>query len=292
MKNKKRIIFVLISIVIAIFISYIIFRGSYLEILEIGEDYIGVFWQNLRYTLITLIVNFIIIYLLFYIANKLIKSGLKDFFDKENKKMPKLINKSISFGVAIILSAFTSNIILEKALLFIHSSQFGKVDPIFNLDIGYFIFQKPFMELVLWYILIAIGIITAYAVTYYIICFNKFFDGIDIKSLKTSKPVKQLTKIIMLFAIILSCLIFLKTQNIETEKFMVLEDGSSYSINGAGLADITIKLWGYRILSLVIIVSVYMAIRAFKTRKYKKSNIIYISCANVYNCFNSYIIVL
>lgn len=268
MSSKKRIIFVLISMVIAILVSYIAFRGNYLEILEIGEDYIGVFWQNLKYMLITLIVNFIIIYLLFYIANKIIKSGLKEFFQKENKKMPKLINKSISFIIAIIISAFTSNIILEKALLFLNSSQFGKTDPVFNLDIGYFIFQKPFIELVLWYALIAIGLITIYAVTYYIICFNKFFDGIDIKSLKTSKPVKQLTIIIMIFAIILACLIFLKTQNIETEKFMVLEDSSSYSIYGAGLSDITVKLWGYRILSLVIIVSVYMAIRAFKARKY------------------------
>lgn len=268
MSSKKRIIFVLISMVIAILVSYIVFRGSYLEILEIGEDYIGVFWQNLRYMLITLIVNFIIIYLIFYVANKIIKSGLKDFFEKENKKMPKLINKSISFIIAIITSAVTSNIILEKALLFINSSQFGKTDPVFNLDIGYFIFQKPFMELVLWYALIAVGLITIYAVTYYIICFNKFFDGIDIKSLKTSKPVKQLTRIIMIFAIILACLMFLKTQNIETEKFMVLEDSSSYSIYGAGLSDITVKLWGYRILSLVIIVSVYMAIRAFKARKY------------------------
>jgi len=268
MNNKKRIIFVLVSIAIVLLIGYIVFRGSYLETLELGENYISVFWQNLRYTLIALMLNFAIIFLLFYITNRIIKSGLKDFFEKENKKMPKLINKSISLILAIIISALTSNLILEKALAFIHSSQFGKTDPIFNLDIGYFIFQKPFIELVFGYILVALGIITVYAIIYYIICFNKFFDGIDIKSLKTSKPIKQLTKIIMIFAVFLAGLIFFETQNIETEKFMTIQDSTaSYSIYGAGLADVTIKLWGYRILSAIIIISVYMAIKAYKARK-------------------------
>lgn len=270
-KDKKRVIFVLIVALIAGIVAYVAFRGSYLETLEIGENYINVFWQNVRYTTITLVANFIIIFLLFYFTNNRIKNGLKEFFEQENKKMPKLINKSISFIIAIIVSACTSSFIKEKLMLFINSRQFGKVDPIFGLDVGYFVFQKPFIELVLWYILTALAAITIYMVVYYIICFNRFFDGVDRKTLRNSKLIKQLMKIIMIFAIFLSCLVLIKTQDITTDKFLTLEDDSStYSLYGAGFTDVTIKLWGYRILCAVIIISVYSAIRAFKQGKTKK----------------------
>ena len=268
MKNKKRIIFVLVTLLIVLLIAYIVFRGSYLEKLELGTQYVGVFWQNLKYMSITLTVNFLFIYLVFYIVNKLIKSGLNDFFTKDNKQMPRLLNKSISFVIAIIVSATTSNIILEKALLFFNSSQFGKVDPVFNLDIGYFIFQKPFIEFIVIYFIVILLLAIVYAFIYYIICFNKFLDGVDIKSLKTTKPVKQLTKAVILMAAFLSLFILLTTQKIELERFVILEEGtSSYSLYGAGVTDVVIKLWGYRILSLIIMISVIIAVKAYNARK-------------------------
>jgi len=270
-KDKKRVLFVLLATLITVIVGYVVFRGNYLETLEIGENYISVFWQNVKYTTNTLLVNFLIVFLLFYFTNKKIKKGLKEFFEQENKNMPKLINKSISFIIAILVSAFTSGFISEKLMLFVNSRQFGKIDPIFGLDIGYFIFQKPFIELVLWYILIALVGITIYMVVYYIICFNRFFDGVDRKTLKNSKLIKQLTTIVMIFAIVLSCLVFVKTQDMTTDKFITLEDNSStYSLYGAGFTDVTIKLWGYRILCAVIIISVYVAIKAFKQGKTKK----------------------
>lgn len=270
-RSKTRIIIVLIVSIITAIVAYVIFRGRYLETIEIGNQYINVFWKNIRYMLITLIINFLVIYYMIYITNIKIKKGLKEFLDQENKEMPKLINKSIAFIVAILISSCTSSFILEKAMLCFKSAQFGIQDPIFNLDIGYFIFQKPFIELVLWYFAIAVVLLLIYKIAYYISCFNLFFDGIDRKTLKNSKLIKQITTLIFIFAIILSCLILLKTQNIGTEKFLTLKDNTtSYYLYGAGITDVTIKLWGYRILSIIIIISVYTAIKAFKQRKNKK----------------------
>ena len=59
--NKTRYIIVFIVGLIAAIIAYVMFRGSYLETLEIGENYIGVFWQNVQYVSTTLIINFVII---------------------------------------------------------------------------------------------------------------------------------------------------------------------------------------------------------------------------------------
>lgn len=281
-QSKKRLFIVLVVALFSFIVGYIIFRGEYLEILEIGENYIDIFWKDIRYMTLTLVLNFIIIYFMIYITNLKIKKGLKEFFEQENKEMPKLLNKSIAFIVSIIISTFTSNIILQKAILCFNSSKFDIQDPIFGFDIGYFVFQKPFIEFIIWYLIVAMVVLLIYTVIYYIVTFNMFFDGVDRKTLKNSKLIKQITSFIMIIAILLSCLIFVKTQDIGTEKFLSLKDNdTTYSLYGAGFTDIKVKLIGYQILSIIIIFSVYKAIKSFKNGSTKKM-IIYIGVVPLY----------
>lgn len=270
-KNKKRLFAVLGVLLLTIIVAYILFRGSYLEMLEVGENYIEVYWQNIKYMALTFITNFSLIYIIIYTTNRNIKKGLKEFFEQENRKMPKFLNKSIAFISAIVISAFTSSLILKKAMLCFGSAQFGINDPIFNIDIGYYIFQKPFIELAFWYFIILSIALLIYKAVYYITTFNLFFDGVDKKTVKNSKLIKQITNSVLILAILLAGLILLEVQDIGTSKFMTLRDDSmSYSLFGAGFVDVNIKVWGYRILSVVIIISVYMGIKAFKQERTKK----------------------
>ncbi len=64
-KNNKRIVIVLAFILLVLLIGYIYFRGQYLEILEIGEKYTEIFWQNVKYTAIAFSINFIVLFFLF-----------------------------------------------------------------------------------------------------------------------------------------------------------------------------------------------------------------------------------
>ncbi len=269
-KSRKRMYIVLIFMLFIAIIGYIIFRGEYLEILEIGEQYISIFWQNVNYTAITFIINFIFLFIIIYINNNRIKKALKPFFESEKKQMPKLPNKSISFIISVLVSAITTEIILNQYMLFTNATWFGINDPVFGMDIGYFMFQKPFIETILSYLILLIIGLTIYTVIYYIIVFNICFDGIDRETLKKSKLLKQLFTNIKILAILLAGFVFLKTQNIGFDKFLNLQEDTIYSIYGAGVTDITIKLWGYRILPFLIIISVFMAIRAFNNGKTKK----------------------
>ena len=269
-KSRKRMYIVLIFMLFIAIIGYIIFRGEYLEILEIGEEYISIFWQNVNYTAITFIINFILLFAIIYINNNRIKKALKPFFESEKKQMPKLPNKSISFIISVLVSAITTEIILNQYMLFTNATWFGINDPVFGMDIGYFMFQKPFIETILSYLILLIIGLTIYTVIYYIIVFNICFDGIDRETLKKSKLLKQLFINIKILAILLAGFVLLKTQNIGFDKFLNLQEDTIYSIYGAGVTDITIKLWGYRILPILIIISVFMAIRAFNNGKTKK----------------------
>ena len=93
-RRKKRVLAVLI---LAMIIIYVIERGEYLEIKEIGENYVSMFWQNMKYRAIAVVVNFVAIFSLVYTTTTRIKRGLKVFFEDEKKTMPKLPHKSIAF---------------------------------------------------------------------------------------------------------------------------------------------------------------------------------------------------
>lgn len=271
-QNKVRKTIVTIVLILAAIILYIIERGQYLEIKEIGENYLPIFWQNLRNISITAILNFIIIFTVIYISTSKIKNGLKTFFEDEKKAMPKLPQKSIAFIIATIVTIATSSYILQKALPCFYNTQFVATDPVFGLDIGYFVFIWPFLELITMYALVAIIAATVYMAIYYLIVFNVYFDGISRESVKKSNIEKQalsnLKKIIVLFAI----LILLLTQNIGVQKFIVLSDEQTenYSIFGAGITETTIRLWGYVGLSIIMVLSVLKAIKEFTKGNTKK----------------------
>ena len=271
-QNKIRKTIVTIVLILAAIILYIIERGQYLEIKEIGENYLPIFWQNLRNISITAILNFIIVFTVIYISTSKIKDGLKTFFEDEKKAMPKLPQKSIAFIIATIITIATSGYILQKALPCFYNTQFVATDPVFGLDIGYFVFIWPFLELITMYALIAIIAATVYMAIYYLIVFNVYFDGISRESVKKSNIEKQalsnLKKIIVLFAI----LILLLTQNIGVQKFIVLSDEQTenYSIFGAGITETTIRLWGYVGLSIIMVLSVFKAIKEFTKGNTKK----------------------
>ena len=270
-KSKKRMLLVLLFLALVVIIGYIGLRGEYLELLEIGENYTSVFWQNLTYKATTFGVNFVIIFVVIYLTNKGIKKELKNFFDAEKKPMPKLPNKSLSLVVGIIVSALTMGLFTEKAMLFINNTQFGLQDPIFGLDIGYFIFQKPFIETVLMYIMSLVIGVLVYSVIYYIVTFNVCFDGIDRETLKKSNLVNKIFKYLKILTVFLAVYIIFKVQDLGTDRSVTLQDEDSTQIYGAGLTSVTIKLWGYIIFAIVMIISIFRAINYFKNKKTKQT---------------------
>lgn len=276
-KSKKRVWLVLACIFVVALYLYISLRGQFLNILEVGENYADVFKQNLIYNSSVLAINFVVVFCFIYLTNRFIKKGLKAFFEEDKVKMPKMPNKSVAFILSALISVIVSPILTEKAILALNTAWFGINDPIFNTDIGYFFFQKPFIELLLYYVLILLVFIIVYTIAYYIIVFNVYFDGINLQTLKKSTVIKQLCTYIMLIAIAISGLAYISTQNILNQKFLNVGLGSEDAIFGAGLTDVTIKLWGYRILCVVIIAGVAMAIKFFRSGKNKNAIIALLS---------------
>ena len=272
MEKKKiltlRRILVTVFLIVCAVIAYINFRGSYLEYKELGENYLQTFLTKEKYYYRVLIINFILVYIIMYFSGRKIKKGLKVFFEQENKQVPRLPNKSIAVVTAIIESLIVGQKFTPNIILWISNTSFREMDAIFGLDVSFFMFIEPLLKMaVLYFIAICIGIII-YTFIYYVIVFNKYFDGVDRETLKQNLAMKTLYRNIRLIAIGLCAYIVVCSMDIVFDNFLTTDNG--IKLAGAGLVDSTIKYWGYNILGVVLLVSIFKAINSFKKGKQSK----------------------
>ena len=104
-----------------------------------------------------------------------------------------------------------------------------------------------------------------YSILYYIVVFNQYFDGIDKETLKKSSLVKHIITDVRILSVIYAVYTLVGTLDIVFSGFITTS--SKLQLTGAGLTDVTIKLWGNIILAIVIVVSIFMA-----TSNIKKEN--------------------
>ena len=90
-KIRKRVIFVTLFIIAFAIYSYINIRGEYLQILGIGDKYVGIFKTNLKQRIYVFAISFAIIYLLSYITTAFIKKGLKKIGELAITQKPRIV---------------------------------------------------------------------------------------------------------------------------------------------------------------------------------------------------------
>ena len=265
MKKSIRTILVLIFVLIIAISMYIATKGSYLEYKELGDKYLSIYKTNMMYNYIVMGINFVITFIIMYFANRGIKKGLKEFFDSEKKEMPKLVNKSISLVIAVVSSILVGILFTPKVILFASNVSFEKTDLIFNLDISFYMFVEPLIKMIISYIMGIFIFLIVYSIAYYIFVFNRYFDGIDKEELRKSYLVKHILNNIRIISIIYAIYTLVGTLDIVFGNFITTS--SRLQLTGAGLTDVTIKLWGNIIFAIVIVVSVFLA-----TSNIKKEN--------------------
>lgn len=262
--------------VIAILVIFIIgnffsIRSKYLNVKQVGENYTSVLLTDLKNIYTISGITFLFVYICVYINNKVIKSGLKKFFDEDKVSLPKLPNKSLALICGIVASLIVPSNLVKQYAMFINSTKFGgNPDPIFHLDIGYYMFELPFIKSCLLLVITFLIFLIAYTAVYYVITLNRFLDGVSTETLKKNTFIKQLMFFSIMIVVIFAGYIICYSQGILTQNMMTISDTE---LTGAGATDTTIKLWGYRILSIVMIYSVLRLFRAVKKGNFKQGMI-------------------
>ena len=120
--------------------------------------------------------------------------------------------------------------------------------------------------------LVTFAISTIYAAIYYIISLNtQFTNGVTTEALKNSIMKQQLLNNAKIIVIIIAILTFINAEDLSSRPFMTVgENEYSYGISGAGTSDISIKVWGYRALSFLMIIAIFVGISAYNKKKNRR----------------------
>ena len=81
----------------------------------------------------------------------------------------------------------------------VNRAWFGKTDPIFGMDIGYYIFTLPFVQSLIFFAIAEFIALIIYTAFYYVIVINLYLDGVDIEILKKNTFIKQILSLLLLY---------------------------------------------------------------------------------------------
>lgn len=166
MKKRKLglgVVIVILLVIIAFFGGLVNFITDYLWFRELG--YTSVFFKQLFTQLQLGIPTFIVIMALTYFYLRVLKRGYYKRIDTVDT--PAVSEKTLNrismglgavFGILVTISTVT--VLWFEILKFANSTSFGIKDPIFNLDVSFYIFRLEFITQLNQ---IAIGIVIAFA---------------------------------------------------------------------------------------------------------------------------------
>ncbi|RJQ31355.1 MAG: UPF0182 family protein [Actinobacteria bacterium] len=168
---RLAIIGIIAFIVVSILLSLV---GVYINWLWFGEvGYLSVFWKII-YSQWGIGIVSGIIFFIFILANILLARRLAPKYRvvlpepwEKIKVVFEQTSRLIIFGVSLVISFFAglaASSIWQELLMFINSSKFGTKDPVFNLDIGFYVFKLPFLQFLQGWLL-ALFIVTLIATT-------------------------------------------------------------------------------------------------------------------------------
>ena len=157
------------------------------------------------------------------------------------------INKKFVLWFSLIIAlfmGFSEGASWEKILIYLNRTSFGTADPIFNRDIGFYMFSLPFWEFVRNWLSFALTLVTVVVAAIYVI---KKAVKYEYKKLIIETPVKVHLSLLIGFILIL------KSWQYWLNAFKILYSTRAV-IFGAGYADTHATLFALRVLMVLALV--------------------------------------
>jgi uncharacterized membrane protein (UPF0182 family) len=173
---------VIVLVLIAVFLGLVGFITDFLWFRELS--YTSVFWKKLVTQLEIGVPLFIVLTVVAYFYLLLLKKGyMKRISTAGTSVRPRILNwiaLGLSALAALAIAGISVSSLWFEALKFMNSTEFAIKDPIFNLDVGFYVFKLQFItqvnQLVIS-IIIALAVLTA--IYYFVLislCKPKVFE--------------------------------------------------------------------------------------------------------------------
>ena len=256
---KRFIVAAVVAMLIVIAWAVLSFYTSYLEIAEIGANFTDIFIKNSMTKIAFQLISFIIIFLLFYLSSfflkkNLLKAGVEHSFIKG-----RLFFLILCVGVSILASTYVSGTIYEKYLMILHAVPFGLQDPVFFKDVGYYVFQRPFLAATADSLLAILTILVIYTAAIYVLLYVKIGERNLPDLLHHRQIVTHVVVLIIIYLFCLAAATWINAQDILFADFA--------NLTGAGFVDAAVRSWFYKIAPFLLFVIALLALVFLLKRK-------------------------
>jgi len=242
---KKIVLFGCIAVVLVLL--YYFGKGyfEYIKVKEVGDQYVSVFFKNL-FTAVTvrgisfLVALVSVLVSILFLRRNLSKLNIeRGLFDSLGTSLV------LSIVAAVFLSGFLDNGISDKFLVFSKPQWFGTTDPVFGRDIGYYVFQRPFVAAVVDAAFSLSLFVTGFTLLAYWF-FGAVFSDYSGKQMLSVKAVANHNYVNIGIILAINCVSYvLKAEGILYDHFGEL--------SGAGFTAKTVWLTYYRVAPILLI---------------------------------------
>ncbi len=264
LRSRRLVTAIVLIILIIILVTFINGWSDYMWFAS--HNYASVFWTLLltRYGVglpIFLVAFFFLLLNFWCVRRNLPRLGLlgqdNQVIDLVQNPFRKLAASRVGFGLMLFLSAFLALMMAiqagsqwELVQRFFHATPFGQTDPVFGLDVGFYIFKLPFYELIqsllsaaLWLALIFSGAV------YFFLVSREFVQG----GWRHYSPVK------LHLALLVAGLLVVQAWVYRLRAYLLLFN-QHQSYWGAGYTDLIVML---PVLKIMIVLALAAAVAVF-----------------------------
>ena len=251
--KKKLIIGVALAALIIVLLTA---NNIYLEILQLDEigGFSGIYVKNLIYKAATFAVGFLVIFAAVCVSSLLIRKNMQAYYKKNELPQGRLPVYSLAAVIAFIGALASKDLLFLKILAFFNSTAFGSADPIFNQDIGFYVFIRPLYTTLYGFVSSLWLFIIAYTVIYYLVAFSTSSGGnLTLENLKVKSVITHnLVNIAVFFIIKTFSYQFLKQDTLY---------GSVYEgVKGAGYVAVNVWMKYYTVAPFLLIAIVAVSL--------------------------------
>lgn len=246
-----------IAALIAVFLVVIGYGAAtvylnYINIKEIGEQYLSIYIKNVQADIILKSGCFVLAFILFMISDLIIKKNLLKWEPTATYLTSPLGFWGMPALLALVTICFTPYYTAESALIASNPSWFSVLDPIFFKDVGYYVFQRPlFINATVWGIIL-LSFVFAYSAFVYFLYYVRNGGGGFSKILKQQRIVVHLT-ICVLAIFALTTVAF----SFAAEELLFTQSGDT---TGGKYTDMTVWLNYYKLSPLFLFAIIVAAI--------------------------------
>jgi len=266
MQNKNTNVRILAIVLIAAVVFSLCFAGvkmlvEYYEVKEIGQNFVGAYFTDIFAKIFVSLIAFLVVFLIAGINTFVVKKRMRKLGVGSDFASTKLKGFLIVFLGSALFALVIDGGIYKELLLALNGVPFNIADPIFYMDIGYYVFKRPFLMSIVNNLSLIVVFTTIYVFVLYCSLYLKFGERTFVDMAKEKSIVSHIAFNVILIMLIGAFSTVLRAQNVLTSEFA--------GLTGGGFTNVAVILNYHKAVPVLVVIVMALVIFFLKRNKLK-----------------------